>query len=365
MKKTILAAAAVLALAIGVPVDGARAAEPTLVLSAAVTGPIDGRLIRTQQGLALLGDGGLTRLEGQVGAAGWTGEGWVTPVAPGKRWVLAVENPRTGGMIEPQLRGRMVVGDLSAAQPFSDQSQIVHNAAWPVAAVENADGSLTMLVWAKAPPFVTESGYRLVRWTPGTSTKTAVLADWPGGPGEVGPSQMLADGQGGFSLLTRMAESSDCGRRAGFALTTIAPDLTVSDGPSVCLGEAFTPFTTEILGSARTAQGPVWFVSGKQAGAHRIGRIAAVGGALKVKTLGELSAGEITSMAYDGATLLIAQGGKVSRISADGKVSAVKVAAPSCGGRKAGGKTTVSVAAIDGRLHLLAAADGCVNVWTY
>lgn len=363
MMKTVVAAA--MGLAISLWANAALAAEPTLVLSARVPGPVEGRLVRTSQGLALLADKGLTRLEGQVGPADWAGKGWVTPVAPGKRWVLAVEDPRTGGMIEPQLRGRMVVGDLSAARPFSDQSQIVHNAAWPVAAVENADGSLTMLVWAKAPPFVTEPGYRLVRWTPGTSTKTAMLADWPGGAGEVGPAQMLADGHGGFSLLTRMAENSDCGRRAGFALTTIAPDLTVSDGPSVCLGDAFTPFTTEIIGSAQTAQGPVWFVSGKQAGAHRIGRISATGGALKVKTLGELPAGEITSTAYDGATLFIAQGGKVSRIGADGKLTSVRVAAPACDGRKAGGRPSVSVASIDGKLHLLAAADGCVNVWTY
>ncbi|MBX3480350.1 MAG: hypothetical protein KF842_08115 [Caulobacter sp.] len=365
MMKTILAAAAALGLAFSTDAGAARAAEPTLVLSETVQGPVDGRLIRTAQGLALISDRGLTRLESQVGPAAWAGEGWVTPVAPGRRWVLAVDSPRTDGMIEPQLRGQMVVGDLSAARPFSAESQIVHNAAWPVAAVENADGSLTMLVWAKAPPFVTEPGYRLVRWTPGTSTRTAVLADWPGGAGEVGPSQMLADGQGGFSLLTRKPDGSDCGRRAGFALTTIAPDLTVSDGPSVCLGEAFTPFTTEILGAAQTAQGPVWFVSGKQAGMHRIGRIWAAGGALKARTLAELPAGEITSVAYDGETLLVAQGGKVSRIGPDGKLSPVKLPPPTCGGRKAGGKAMVSVAALEGRLHLLSAAEGCVNVWAY
>lgn len=364
MRKLVLggAIAAVLAGA-----AAAAAAEPELVLSRTVQGPVDGRLVRAGDGLALLTDKTVTRLDGSGAAAkgNWAPEGWVTPIPPGRRWVLAVEKPSTGGFMEPQLRGKMVVGDMTAAQPFSDQSQIVHNAAWPVAAVENDDGSLTMLVWAKAAPFLTEPGYRLVRWTPGTSTKTAVLADWPGGGAELGPSRMMPDGAGGFSVLTRLGEESECGRKAGFSLTTITPDLKVERGASVCLGEAFTPFTTDILASARTERGPVWYVSGKQAGAHRLGRISAVGGVLKAKTLGELPAGEITSMASDGTDLLLVQNGKVSRIGADGAPQRVEVDAPACDGRKAGGKRMVSVAAIDGRLHLLAAADGCVNVWRY
>jgi hypothetical protein len=343
----------------------ASAAEPALVLSRTVQSPVEGRLVRAGDGLALLTDRTLVRLDGKTGAGGWAPQGWVTPTPPGRRWVLAVEKPSTGGFMEPQLRGKMVVGDLTAAQPFSDQSQVVHNAAWPVAAVENPDGSLTMLVWAKAAPFVSEPGYRLVRWTPGTSTRDAVLADWPGGGAELGPSRMMSDGAGGFSLLSRLGEESECGRRAGFTLTTITPELKVERGASVCLGEAFTPFTTEILASAQSARGPVWFVSGKQAGAHRLGRISAVDGALKARTLGELPAGEITSLASDGTDLMLVQNGKVSRIGADGQPEKVEVAAPTCDGRKAGGKRTVSVTAIDGRLHLLAAADGCVNVWRY
>jgi hypothetical protein len=362
MFKTILAPVAA-AVALTVAPGPGFAAEPALVLAATVQGAPEGRLIRTAGGLALLGEDSLTRLEGKTGPADWAPKGWVTPVAPGKRWVLAVDTPRTGGMLEPQLRGRMMVGDLTAASPFGAESQIVHNAAWPVAAVENADGSLTMLVWAKAPPFVTEPGYRLVRWTPGTSTTTATLADWPGGAAELGPSHMLADGEGGFSLLTRIEDASQCGRRAGFALTTITPKLAVAPGASICLAEAFTPFTTEILGAFQTADGPVWFVSGKQAGAHRIGRITATASGLKARTLGELPAGQITAVAYDGQDLLIAQGGKVVRMTADGKSKAIDLPAPACNGQKAGGKRTVSVAALDGQLLAMASAGGCVNVW--
>ncbi|HYE47569.1 MAG TPA: hypothetical protein VEA44_17520 [Caulobacter sp.] len=341
----------------------AVAAEPELVLSKRVSGKAEGRLVRTAQGLALLGEGGLTPLEGERAPSAWGEQGWVTPAPPAGRWFLAVEKPRTGGFAEPQRRGRMVLGDLDAAAPISAQSKVMHNAAWPVAVTENPDGSLTMLVWAKAPPFVTEPGYRLVRYRPGTYLRDAQVADWPGGPKVVGPSQMMADGQGGWSLLSRLDEDGECGRRAGFSLTRIDAALKVSPGPSVCLPEAFTPFTTEIIAAALTPRGPVWFVSGKQAGAHRIGRIEASGETLRAKALGELPAGEIVSVAYDGTDLLLVQAGRAMRVAPGGEPADVDLPAPSCDGRKADGKPALLAAVIDGKLHLAAIADGCVNVW--
>lgn len=358
MLKTILAALAVAGLA-----TSSLAGEPERVLAKQVSGKAEGRLVRTAGGLALIGEEGMVPLEGDRAVVSWAKQGWVTPAQTGGRWLLAVEKPKTGGFMEPQRRGRMVLGDLDAAVPISEQSKVLHNAAWPVAATENADGSLTMLVWAKAPPFVETPGYRLVRYKPGTYLREAQVADWPGGPAEVGPSQMMADGSGGWSLLTRLAEEGECGRRAGFSLTRIDAALKVAPGPSVCLPEAFTPFTTEIIASAVTPRGPVWFVSGKQAGTHRIGRIELVGETLKAKALGDLPPGTISSVAYDGAELLLVQDDRVVRVAPGGAPVDVKIPAPTCDGRAADGKPTLIAATIHGRLHLAAIAGGCVNVW--
>jgi hypothetical protein len=342
----------------------AQAAEPQPVLTVRTPkGGLDGRLIRTGQGLALLGADRLTPLQGGGQPILWAGRKLVTPVAPSRRWLLAVEKPETGGFMEPQLRGRMVVGDLNALAGFPDRVvKILHNAAWPVAAAENPDGSLTILLWAKAAPFVTEPGYRLVRWTPGPTV--AKTGEWPGTEKVVGLADMMSDGTGGWVLLQRLDDNAACGRRAGFSLIGIDPELKVSAGSSTCLPEAYTAFTTKIVAAAQTPDGPVWFVSGLQAGSHRLARITPSGGGLKVKQLGELKPGDITSAAYDGADLLVVQGERVTRIAADGSATGVDVPTPACDGRPGSGKRFVSVSSLEGRVYLTSAAGDCVGVWT-
>lgn len=343
-------------------VTAASAAEPEKLFSGRVGGAAEGRLIRTAQGLALFTETSLTPLEGGRPPSEWSGRKYTTPVPPTGRWLLAVEKSKTGGFAERQLRGMLIMGDLDAAAPFGTPPKILHNAAWPVAGFEDADGVLTMLLWAKGKPWgPDEGGYVLVRWKfQGGPAKTA---SWPSNGGVLAQGQMAPDGQGGFALLTRLGEGSECGRRAGFSLTRIDAALTVSAGPTVCLSEAFTIFTSEVIASAQTSAGPVWFVSGKEAGAHKLARISAVGGELKVKTLGDLQPGGISSAAFDGEQLLVVQDGRVSRV-ADGQAIEVPVPDVTCDGRPGVGRRKVSVSTLDGRIHLMAAsADGCVNLW--
>jgi hypothetical protein len=373
LRRTIAAVAATAAVgfaAFGAP---ARAAEPELVLSTRLAGATAaGTLVRTGQGLALLGDEGLTPLEGGRPAISWAKRGYRTPVTPGRRWLLAVEKPRTGGYAEPQLRGRLMLGDLTAAEPLADKgTRTLHNAAWPVAASEGADGSLLMLLWAKAPPFVTTPGYRLVLLSP--DGRLARTAEWPAGYPANAPGQMIPDGKGGWSLLTRMADPEACGGRAGVALLAIDADLKAGEARTVCLPRGFTPFTSEVLTGAQTERGTVWFVSGRDAGAHLLARIDETGGRLTARSAGQLPAGEVGSVVYDPASgdLVAVQGGgkTLARIGADGQVRNSDAPVAACDGRPAGGKRSATVAVIDGRLYLTAiAADGggaCVNVWRY
>ncbi len=345
----------------------AGAVEPEKVLSARLPpgGEGGGRLIRTAEGLALLDARGLTPLQGGRAAARWA-DGLVTPVEPGGRWLLGVEKPRTGGFMEPQKRGPVRLGDLNAAATFLDGKPLyLHMAAWPYAAAEGPDGGLLMVLWAKAPPFVTEPGYRLVLWSP---TGPAKVAEWPEAWRDIGQGQLTADGQGGWRLLTRLGEEA-CGRSAGVAVLGISADLKVSEGEKLCLPAAYTAFTTEVLSGVATPRGPVWFVSGKSAGAHRLARIDTTSKGLKAKSLAELPAGEVASTAYDPASgeLYVAQdnGARLTRISAAGKGTGVDLPAPSCDGAKAAGKRSASLATLDGRVHLAVAAGSCVNVWRF
>ena len=346
---------------------GAGAAEPEKLLSAALPsgGEGGGRLIRTSQGLALLDLKGLTPLEGGRAATRWNSD-LVTPVEPGQRWILGVEKPRTGGFMEPQKRGPMRLGDLDAATTFPEAKPLyLHMAAWPYAAADGPEGSLLMVLWAKAPPFVSEPGYKLVLWSP---TGPAKVADWPEAWRDIGQGQLLADGQGGWSLLTRLGEEA-CGRSAGVAVLAISADLKVSEGEKLCLPAAYTAFTSEVLAGVSTPSGPVWFVSGKSAGAHRLARIDVTAAGLKAKPLAELPAGEVASTAYDPASgdLYVAQdnGARLTRIDAKGKPTDVDLPAPSCNGGKAGGKRSASLATLDGRVHLAVVAGSCVNVWRF
>lgn len=343
------------------------AAEPEKLLSATLPagGEGGGRLIRTAEGLALLDPEGLTPLEGGRRAVRWPKD-MVIPVEPGSRWILGVETPRTGGFMEPQKRGPIRLGDLDAANPFPEvKPPYLHMAAWPYAAADGPDGSLLMVLWAKAPPFVTEPGYRLVLWSP---TAPAKVADWPEAWRDIGQGQLMADGQGGWRLLTRLGQDA-CGRAAGVAVLSISADLKVSEGDKLCLPDTYTAFTTEVLAGASTPSGPVWFVSGKSAGAHRLARITVTATGLKAKSLAELPAGSVASTAYDPTTgdLYVAQdnGARLTRIDPKGKTTDVDLPAPSCDGGKAGGKRSASLATLDGRVHLAVTAGSCVNVWRF
>ncbi len=345
----------------------AAAAEPEKLLSATLPagGEGGGRLIRTAQGLALLDAQGLTPLEGGRTATRWK-DGLVTPAEPGKRWILGVEKPRTGGFMEPQKRGPMQVGDLDAATPFPDaKPQYLHMAAWPYAVADAPDGGLLILLWAKAPPFVTEPGYRLVLWSP---TAPAKVADWPAALGDIGQGQLMADGQGGWRLLTRLGAEA-CGRSAGVVVLGISADLQVSQGEKLCLPADYTAFTTEVLAGVATPTGPAWFVSGKSAGAHRLARITITRSGLKARGLAELPAGAVASTAYDPASgeLYVAQdaGARLTRIDAAGKARTIDLPAPSCEGGPAGGKRSASLATLDGRVHMAVVAGSCVTVWRF
>lgn len=345
----------------------AGAAEPEKLLSANLPagGEGGGRLIRTAQGLALLDPQGITPLEGGRAAMRWPKD-MITPVEPGSRWILGVEKPRTGGFMEPQKRGPLRLGDLNAATTFPDVKTVyLHMAAWPYAAADGPDGSLLMVLWAKAPPFVTEPGYKLVLWSP---TAPAKVADWPEAWRDIGQGQLMADGQGGWRLLTRLGEEA-CGRSAGVAVLAISADLKVSEGEKLCLPAAYTAFTSEVLAGVSTPKGPVWFVSGKSAGAHRLARVEISARGLKAKPMAELPAGEVASTAYDPSTgeLYVAQdnGARLTRIGRDGKARDIDLPAPTCDGGKAGGKRSASLANLDGRVHLAVTAGSCVNVWRF
>ena len=128
-------------------------------------------------------------------------------------------------------------------------------------------------------------------------------------------------------------------------------------------------FTSEVLAGVSTPKGPVWFVSGKSAGAHRLARVETTASGLKAKPMAELPAGEVASTAYDPSTreLYVAQdnGARLTRIDASGKAKDFDLPAPSCDGGKAGGKRTASLATLDGRVHLAVTAGNCVNVWRF
>lgn len=366
------ALAACLLAAIGLA-PPARAAEPVQVLKSRLPSgaPVpEGQLIRTAQGLALLGEDSLTPLEGGRPSVSWKKRQYVTPVAPGRHWLLAVEKPRTGGYAEPQKRGRLMVGDLDLADPLPATGiRTLHNAGWVVTAAEAADGTLTMVLWAKAPPIVSKPEYRIVTWSP--TAGYLKNAEWPAAYSGIGPTPMIPNGQGGWGLLVRNDDEQACPRRARFAPILIDASLAVTGGKPACLPASFNPFTTEVVTAGQTPQGPVWFVSSLESGTHRLARIEQTPDRLVVKPVGTLPAGSIGSAAYDPATgdLVLAQkgaGGRLTRVAPDGAVTMLEAPAPSCG--KAGGRSA-NVAFLEGRLYVTSiAADpagACVDVWRY
>ena len=144
----------------------AAAAERLLSVWLVDDAPGGSQLVRTGDGLGLLGPRGLLRL--QPGASLGRGPFHSGAVSrPAGRWRVNALDTRNGGYFDGQSRGRLeVLATDPAAEPRGKGAWPVALAGWPLAVADVPDGGFAALIWLKGAPMVGKRRHRMLLWSP-------------------------------------------------------------------------------------------------------------------------------------------------------------------------------------------------------